>query len=58
MHNLEKNIQTTGWEPVLGGQLAEKAVWVDEANVLAVNTVYTSLQTLLGLMNFMEEVEL
>ena len=28
---LEENTEITGWEPVLGGQLAEKAVWVDEA---------------------------
>ena len=32
--NLEKNIEITGWEPVLGGQLAEKAVWVDEAKCI------------------------
>ena len=29
--NLGKNIGISGFEPVLGGQLAEKAVWVDEA---------------------------
>ena len=29
--NLEENSVITGLEPVLGGQLAEKAVWVDEA---------------------------
>ena len=40
------NFEITGFEPVLGGKLAEKAVWVDEANVLVVNTVYTLLQTL------------
>ena len=33
-HNIEKNIEITGWEPVLGGQLAEKAVWVDEAKCI------------------------
>ena len=27
--NFEGNIEITGCEPVLGGQLAEKAVWVD-----------------------------
>ena len=32
--NLEDNIETTGWEPVLGGKLAEKAVWVDEAKCI------------------------
>ena len=32
--NTEENIQITGWEPVLGGQLAEKAVWVDEAKCI------------------------
>ena len=30
-HNTEENIEISGWEPVLGGQLAEKAVWVNEA---------------------------
>ena len=29
--NFEENVEITGWEPVLGGQLAEKAVWVDES---------------------------
>ena len=33
-HNTEENIEIiTGYEPVLGGQLAEKAVWVDEAKI-------------------------
>ena len=32
--NLEENTEITGWEPVLGGQLAEKAVWVDEAKCI------------------------
>ena len=27
--NLGENIEISGFEPVLGGQLAEKAVWVD-----------------------------
>ena len=35
--------EITGFEPVLGGHLAEKAVWVD---VLDANTVYMLLQTL------------
>ena len=30
----QDNIATTGFEPVLGGQLAEKAVWVDEAKCI------------------------
>ena len=29
--SLEEDQQSTGMEPVLGGALAEKAVWVDEA---------------------------
>jgi len=33
-HNIEKNIEITGYEPVLGGQLSEKAVWVDEAKCI------------------------
>ena len=33
-YNIEENIEITGWEPVLGGQLAEKAVWVDEAKCI------------------------
>ena len=32
--NVEENTEITGWEPVLGGQLAEKAVWVDEAKCI------------------------
>ena len=32
--NFVENIEITGWEPVLGGQLAEKAVWVDEAKCI------------------------
>ena len=32
--NLQENIEFTGWEPVLGGKLAEKAVWVDEARCI------------------------
>ncbi len=47
-HNTEENIEISGYEPVLGGQLAEKAVWVDEAKCI----------TLSLLMNFMVEVEL
>ena len=30
----QENIKITGFEPVLGGQLAEKAVWVDEAKCI------------------------
>ena len=33
-HNSEENIEITGYEPVLGGQLAENAVWVDEAKCI------------------------
>ena len=33
-HNTEENIEITGYELVLGGQLAEKAVWVDEAKCI------------------------
>ena len=29
-----QNIETSGWEPVLGGKLAEKAVWVDESRFI------------------------
>ena len=29
-YNFEEIVEITGMEPVLGGQLAEKAVWVDE----------------------------
>ena len=32
--NLDENIEISGFEPVLGGQLAEKAVWVDEAKCI------------------------
>ena len=32
--NKVENIEITGFEPVLGGQLAEKAVWVDEAKCI------------------------
>ena len=32
--NFVEDIEITGWEPVLGGQLAEKAVWVDEAKCI------------------------
>ena len=32
--NIKKNIDITGFEPVLGGQLSEKAVWVDEAKCI------------------------
>ena len=33
-NNLGENIEISGFEPVLGGQLAEKAVWVDEAKCI------------------------
>ena len=29
-----ENIEITGFEAVLGGQLAEKAVWVDESKCI------------------------
>ena len=32
--NFEENNEITGCEPVLGGQLAEKAVWVDESKCI------------------------
>ena len=32
--NLQENNEITGFEPVLGGKLAEKAVWVDEAKCI------------------------
>ena len=32
--NDEDDIQITGFEPCLGGQLAEKAIWVDEARCI------------------------
>ena len=32
--NFKEDIEITGFEPVLGGQLAEKAVWVDEARCI------------------------
>ena len=57
-HNTEENIEITGWEPVLGGQLAEKAVWVDEAKCIGCQYCVHSLRTLSLLMNFMVEVEL
>ena len=34
LNHLEDNIEISGFEPVLGGQLAEKAVWVDEAKCI------------------------
>ena len=42
----EEKVEITGWEPVLGGQLTEKAVWVDEAKCIGCQYVYTLLQTL------------
>ena len=32
--NLEENTEISGFEAFLGGQLAEKAVWVDEAKCI------------------------
>ena len=57
-NNTEENIEITGWEPVLGGQLAEKPYGLMKLSVLVVSTVFTSLRTLSLLMNFMVEVEL
>ena len=34
LENLDKNQQLTGFEPVLGGKLAEKAIWVDESRCI------------------------
>ena len=31
LNNVEDNIESTGFEPVLGGTLTEKAIWVDES---------------------------
>ena len=33
-YNNVENLEITGYEPVLGGQLAEKAVWVDESKCI------------------------
>ena len=36
--------ELTGYEPVLGGQLTEKAVWVDESRCIGCRSVsYTHL---------------
>ena len=32
--NSKENVEITGFEPVLGGTLAEKAVWVDESRCI------------------------
>ena len=32
--NFEENNDITGFEPVLGGNLCEKAVWVDESTCI------------------------
>jgi len=32
--DFEDDVEISGWEPVLGGQLSEKAVWVDEAKCI------------------------
>ena len=32
--NVEEYIEISGFEPVLGGKLAEKAVWVDESKCI------------------------
>ena len=56
--NFEENVEITGWEPVLGGQLAEKAVWVDEAKCIGCQYCVHEHRTLSLLMIFMVEVEL
>ena len=33
-HNNDNGTQITGYEPVLGGLLVEKAVWVDESSCI------------------------
>ena len=57
-HNTEENIEITGYEPVLGGQLPKRLYGLTKQSVLVVSTVFTSLRTLSLLMNFMVEVEL
>ena len=57
-NNFQENIEITGFEPVLGGQLAEKLYGLMSLSVLVANTVYMSLRILSLLMNFMVEVEL
>ena len=45
LHSTEENIEITGYEPVLGGQLAEMAVWVDESKCIGFQSVsYTNLK--------------
>jgi len=56
--NFEENIEITGWEPVLGGQLAEKAVWVDEAKCIGCQYCVHVASNTFMLMNFMVEAEL
>ena len=34
LQNEEKNNNLTGYEAVLGGQLTEKAIWVDESRCI------------------------
>ena len=34
LENEDKNVEISGFEPVLGGKLAEKAVWVDESRCI------------------------
>ena len=45
-HNTEENIEISGFEPVLGGQLAEKLFGLMKQSVLVVSTVYMSLPIL------------
>ena len=39
-YNTRENNEISGWEPVLGGQLAEKAVWVDEAKCIGLSLIH------------------
>ena len=57
-HNTEENIEITGWEPVLGGQLAEKAVWVDEARCIGCQYCVHVASNTFTIDEFMVEVEL
>ena len=34
IENFDENKDLTGYEPVLGGQLTEKAIWVDESKCI------------------------
>ena len=54
----KEDTEITGWEPVLGGQLAEKAVWVDEAKCIGCQYCVHVASNTFNLMNFMVEVVL